>query len=183
MKKVALGSKIFTIENFLSKIECNNYIIMGEFSSFSEAKVSIDGQQVMLKGVRNNKRIMFKDTSLANNIWNKVISFVPELIENYSPIGVNEMFRIYKYEKGERFKMHRDGSFIRNENERSFYSFLIYLNDDFKGGETNFKQGISVTPKCGNALIFHHPLKHEGKQIISGIKYVLRTDIMYKKIN
>ena len=30
------------------------------------------------------------------------------------------------------------------------------------------------------ALLFHHSLRHEGKSIVSGVKYVLRTDIMYK---
>ena len=91
------------------------------------------------------------------------------------------MFRIYKYSPGQRFKMHRDGSYIRNEHEKSFYTFLIYLNDDFEGGETEFEGLFTVAPKKGSALVFHHPLRHEGKTLISGLKYVLRTDIMYTK--
>jgi len=91
------------------------------------------------------------------------------------------MFRIYKYSSGQRFKMHRDGSYIRNENEKSFYTFLIYLNDDFEGGETEFENLFTVAPKKGSALVFYHPLRHEGKTLISGLKYVLRTDIMYSK--
>lgn len=92
------------------------------------------------------------------------------------------MFRIYKYDVGQRFKMHRDGSYNRNDKECSFFSFLIYLNNDFEGGETYFEEGTTIIPKQGDALLFHHPLRHEGRPIISGTKYVLRTDIMYKLI-
>ncbi len=89
------------------------------------------------------------------------------------------MFRIYKYQKGERFRKHRDENYIRNEKEASFYTFLIYLNDNFKGGETDF-QNISLTPKQGMGLVFLHQLPHAGNEIREGIKYVLRTDVMYR---
>jgi prolyl 4-hydroxylase len=36
-----------------------------------------------------------------------------------------------------------------------------------------------VTPKTGLALCFRHPHPHEGRAVRSGVKYVLRTDIMY----
>ena len=61
----------------------------------------------------------------------KLQQFLPLEKENYNSIGLNEMFRFYRYTTGQRFKMHRDGSFKRNEIERSFYTFMIYLNDDF----------------------------------------------------
>ena len=44
---------------------------------------------------------------------------------------------------------HVDGSYVRNANERSIYSIIIYLNEDFKGGETVFKVGekeFSIKP-------------------------------------
>ena len=110
----------------------------------------------------------------------KLQQFLPLEKENYNSIGLNEMFRFYRYTTGQRFKMHRDGSFKRNEIERSFYTFMIYLNDDFEGGETEFQNLFTITPKQGSLLIFYHPLKHESKIITSGVKYVLRSDIMYQ---
>ncbi|PKV50053.1 2-oxoglutarate-Fe(II)-dependent oxygenase superfamily protein [Aquimarina sp. MAR_2010_214] len=180
MKRKELHPEIFLIENFLSKEGCDQFIEKGEQISFEEAKVNIDGKQIMVKGIRNNQRILFKDEILGEKIWSEIEPFVVETFGNYRAIGLNEMFRIYKYGEGQRFKMHRDGSYERNENECSFFSFLIYLNDDFEGGETYFEEGITVNPKLGDALVFHHPLRHEGKPIISGTKYVLRTDIMYR---
>lgn len=139
------------------------------------------GRQMMSKGVRNNDRLMIFDNDLAENLFQKAVKFLPQTHEDYSVLDFNEMFRIYKYSSGQRFKMHRDGSYIRNENEKSFYTFLIYLNDDFEGGETEFENLFTVAPKKGSALVFYHPLRHEGKTLISGLKYVLRTDVMYSK--
>ena len=180
MTKNILHPEIFLIEDFLNKDMCDHFIEKGEQVSFEEAKVAIDGRQVKVKGIRNNQRIMFKDELLADKIWKLIVPHVLSNFGEYTAVGVNEMFRIYKYEEGQRFKMHRDGSFERNEKECSFFSFLIYLNDDFTGGETYFNEGITVTPQRGEALLFHHPLRHEGKSITSGVKYVLRTDIMYR---
>ncbi|WP_458628744.1 2OG-Fe(II) oxygenase [Winogradskyella sp. PC D3.3] len=88
------------------------------------------------------------------------------------------MFRIYRYTKGQRFKMHRDGSYERNENESSFFSFIIYLNDNFEGGETKFRKFETIVPQKGSVLLFQHAYRHEGKESIFGTKYVLRTDVM-----
>ena len=89
------------------------------------------------------------------------------------------MFRFYKYQPGEQFKKHRDQSFIRNEIEASYFTFMIYLNDNYDGGETTFNH-LTIHPKQGMGLIFQHDLEHEGAPVIKGIKYVLRTDIMYR---
>ncbi|MDY8137756.1 2OG-Fe(II) oxygenase [Aquimarina sp. 2201CG5-10] len=181
MNKIELHPEVFLIKDFLSKEKCDHFIEKGELVSFEEAKVNVGGQrQVINKGIRNNQRVLFFDHQLERSIWKKIQSVVPPVFEGHTSYGLNEMFRIYKYKPGQRFKMHRDGSHRKNEKERSFFSFLIYLNNDFEGGETYFEKGITIMPKTGDALLFHHPLRHEGKPIISGTKYVLRTDIMYR---
>lgn len=45
------------------------------------------------------------------------------------------------------------------------YVFLIedFLNNDFEGGETELENLFTVAPKKGTALVFYHPLRHEGK--------------------
>ncbi|BFO65573.1 2OG-Fe(II) oxygenase [Chryseobacterium sp. KCF3-3] len=136
----------------------------------------------MNKGIRNNDRLMIFDTAIAEELFNKATEFLPQEHDGYQILNFNEMLRVYKYAPGQQFKMHRDGSYIRNEREKSFYTFMIYLNDDFEGGETEFENLFTVAPKKGTALIFHHPLRHEGKTLISGLKYVLRTDVMYSKV-
>lgn len=179
MEKTELHPQIFLIEDFLSSEACDEYVAMAQGKVFEEAKISMNGRQMMSKGIRNNDRLMIFDNQLADELFEKAAAFLPGNHENYTLKDFNEMFRVYKYSPGQRFKMHRDGSYIRNENEKSFYTFLIYLNDDFEGGETEFENLFTVAPKKGSALVFYHPLRHEGKTLISGLKYVLRTDVMY----
>jgi len=58
-------------------------------------------------------------------------------------------------------------------------ALMIYLNDNFVGGETTFRN-LKIHPKKGSCLVFFHDLEHEGTKLISGEKYILRTDIMYR---
>jgi hypothetical protein len=63
----------------------------------------------------------------------------------------------------------------------------LYLSDEgLVGGATAFssfdkKRRLDVNPKAGSVLIFQHPLLyHEGAEVIEGIKYTMRTEIMYQ---
>ena len=181
MKRIEYHPEIFVIEDFLSATECDELIEKANEIGFEEAKVQVgEGKQSMMKNVRNNERILYPDPQLAEDLWQRARPFVVPAMDLYTACGLNDMFRFYKYAPGQRFKMHRDGSYVRNDMECSFYTFLIYLNDDFKGGETEFQDIITINPKKGSLLIFHHPLRHEGKLLLSGFKYALRSDIMYK---
>ncbi|MCR9199316.1 MAG: 2OG-Fe(II) oxygenase [Planctomycetaceae bacterium] len=85
------------------------------------------------------------------------------------------------------FWIHQDFPFERDNGERSFLTFMIYLNDDFEGGETSFEDSysdepfdpFSVVPQTGMALFFEHGTYHIGELVSHGRKYVLRTDVMY----
>ena len=182
MEKKSIGNHSFIIDHFLTEEECTRLILRSEAIGFEEAKVQLDGNQVMMKGIRNNQRILLTDVELAEAMWFKLQPFMPSEIGRSEAIGLNELFRFYKYEPGERFKKHRDGSYIRNESEASYFTFLIYLNADFEGGTTKLEEGI-VEPETGRALVFPHSLKHSGEQVIKGTKYVLRSDVMYRLIN
>lgn len=177
MTKVA--ENIFTIDNFLSTEECNNYIKLSEEKGYEQAKVNTEKGSRVIESVRNNNRVLFTDYNLAANLWDRLSPYAPQKIGNSIAIGLNELFRFYKYEPGQQFRKHNDQSFIRKDIEASYYTFLIYLNDDFEGGETTFNH-IHIKPKTGTALIFLHSLEHAGTEVTHGTKYVLRTDIMYR---
>ena len=40
-----------------------------------------------------------------------------------------------------------------------------------------------VTPRQGTALIFNHDTLHEGLPVIEGVKYIIRTEIMYRRVD
>jgi len=57
---------------------------------------------------------------------------------------------------------------------------MIYLNAGFSGGETSFEDA-EVVPAEGLALFFWHAIRHKGQPVVQGRKYVLRTDVMYRR--
>ena len=134
----------------------------------------------MIKGIRNNARLLYKNLPLAQQYWQKAKSFIPSKIEESQAIGFNEQFRFYRYQIQQKFNKHRDGRFKRNDLEESRITFMIYLNEDFEGGETTFET-LQIRPQTGLALGFIHELKHKACPVTSGTKYVLRTDVMYHK--
>jgi hypothetical protein len=80
----------------------------------------------------------------------------------------------------------------------SHYTVQLYLNDSAAtsstgggvvGGATAFlsrKQDrrVDVNPKAGSVIIFQHAnLRHEGSVVVKGVKYSMRTDILYKWVD
>lgn len=106
-------------------------------------------------------------------------------------VGLNERMRFLKYGAGHFFAPHRDLRFVRGPDageragETSHVTVQIYLNDRFKGGCTRFICGgrhYDVKPRTGSALIFDHDMLHEGSEVTGGVKYSVRTDVMYAPI-
>ena len=40
---------------------------------------------------------------------------------------------------------------------------------------------MSVQPETGSALIFDHAMTHEGALLKEGVKYAVRTDVMFER--
>jgi len=171
--------EIFSIANFLSPEECRTLITLSETIGYDEAPIMTHRGPRMMKEVRNNTRVLHKDEALARRLYEKALPVLPSAVGHSGICGFNELFRFYRYYPGEHFKRHRDGAFIRSAEESSFFTFMIYLNDACAGGATAFA-GFSVRPEVGKALIFLHSVLHEGEAVSEGVKYVLRTDVMYR---
>ena len=168
----------FVVENFLSDKACEELIARGEALGFEGATIDAAGGPLTDHNVRNNDRVIFDDMSLAQQLWPALAQQCGGYAPGWLASGINERFRMYRYEVGQVFKWHRDGYYRRNERERSGLTFIVYLNDGFGGGHTDF-EAHSVAPKSGMALCFRHELLHQGAPLTSGQKYVLRSDIMY----
>lgn len=174
---------IWAIEKVFSPEECQAMINEVEAMGFEEALITTGRGMVMNKGVRNNDRVIFDDALRAKTLFERLKHHMPPTIGDWSLIGLNERFRAYRYDVGQRFKPHFDGAFIREEDvEESAITMMIYLNDDYVGGATNFLDYNEVViPIVGKVLFFFHPVLHEGCEIHQGRKYVLRTDVMYRR--
>ena len=174
---------IVELSEVLSVAECRS--VVGRIESLNPSLATINtatGTKINTS-VRNNERVIFDDAELAEKVFADAVEHLPNEFAGRTICGANERFRCYRYKPGMRFAPHSDGSFVRNDSEMSFYTYLVYLNDEFEGGETTFftKPEVIVKPVAGDAVLFQHPLVHEGSIVTAGVKYVARTDIMYRK--
>ncbi|KAL3799543.1 hypothetical protein HJC23_008670 [Cyclotella cryptica] len=196
------------IHNLLSPDECSSLIRRAEDEGFDHALIhGPDGKEVLNQTVRNCGRCIIDDEQLSNTIYQRIRDAVrgtvwEKKMQTFtlrkhhdgdsltaSAVGLNERMRFLKYEPGQFFAPHHDIRYVRGPEfgpragETSYVTVHIYLNDKVKGGSTRFLCGTryyDVNPKVGSVLIFDHDLLHEGSKVTSGVKYSVRTDIMYR---
>jgi len=205
----------FLIHNVLTPEECAKFVQMAEKLGFREAGGAGDQQYPSMPDMRHpadNVRASAKASHpVLMHMWKRVRQAVPTYIEDMDKkwkvveddtTALNEQFRFLRYDANQRFRPHFDGGFKRGTSEQTHFTFIVYLNDDFEGGETVFFPGnqtgfhtkipreeVRVRPKIGTAVVFRHtgpnsPLHEGAPHSTNGIrKYALRTDIMYKVDN
>lgn len=171
---------VWTVDDLLSPEECAALIERVEALGPAAAPITTAAGFVMRPDIRNNERVMFDDVPLAEELFARCRGLVPEHMNGgLAAVGMNERFRCYRYQPGQYFAPHFDGSFAR-PGEESLLTCIVYLNDDFEGGTTPFPTlDVTATPKTGRALFFQHALLHEGAEVTRGVKYAARTDVMY----
>jgi predicted 2-oxoglutarate/Fe(II)-dependent dioxygenase YbiX len=86
----------------------------------------------------------------------------------------HEPYQALKYRPGEFYKAHYDGG---TESGRSI-SAVVYLNDDYEGGEIEFPNfKIKLKPEKGMLILFpsNYAYRHIAHPVLSGTKYSLVT--------
>lgn len=174
---------ITTVRGALGADECAALIARAESVGFDAAPITTGFGFVMAPEVRNNTRVMVDEPATAADLWARFAGVLPPRFGTWRATGLNERLRFYRYEPGQRFRWHGDGAFEREDGERSLLTLMLYLNGDFEGGETEFdvSPAVSVKPEAGMALWFAHRVRHQGAAVARGVKYVLRTDVMYRR--
>ncbi|MDC0669076.1 2OG-Fe(II) oxygenase family protein [Nannocystis radixulma] len=178
------GDGIFTVHDFCTADECAELLRLAHGIGFTAAPITTGRGFVMAPEVRNNTRVILDDEARAARLWQRLAPFVPERQDRWRAVGLNERFRFYRYEPGQYFRWHRDGSYFRDTREHSLLTFMIYLDAEFTGGSTDFDpdgEVLRVTPARGMALLFEHPIRHQGAPVLRGVKHVLRSDVMYRR--
>lgn len=172
------SDRAFSVDALLSAAECTELIELSECRGFAAADVRTDTGNRALPQVRNNQRAMFAEPVWAGKLWLQLQHVALPELDGQRAVGLPRDLRFYKYSPGQRFKMHKDGPW-REDGLTSRLTLLVYLNDDFAGGETDFRE-FQVLPRTGSALLFVHDTWHEGVAVTAGTKYVLRSDVLYR---
>jgi hypothetical protein len=198
----------FQLFNVLSSSEADAFVERTEQLGFHQ-----DSPVSLPHSIRHNDNLNWVvSKTIDDTIWQRCKALVTENIDNQIARGLNPRFRFYRYSEGDFFQTHTDASWTGSRvingqliadaypGWYSKFTFLLFLNDAYAGGHTQFlvtksepkKPAISAdnstmisvkTPK-GAALCFphgDHPLHclHAGEEVSSGIKTLIRTEILF----
>lgn len=86
----------------------------------------------------------------------------------------HEEYSLLKYPISTEYKQHYDGS---TSSGRSI-SAIVYLNDDYKGGEIEFPNfNVKIKPEAGMVILFpsNYAYAHIAHPVTSGTKYAIVT--------
>jgi predicted 2-oxoglutarate/Fe(II)-dependent dioxygenase YbiX len=171
------SDRVFSIDPLLTAGECLCLIDDAQRHGFTAAGVRTVAGQRMMQSIRNNERVQFESPVWVERLWLRLSKATLPALDGQVAEALPKELRFYKYSEGQRFKMHKDGSWTE-AGLTSKLTLLVYLNDDFLGGETDFRD-FKIVPKRGAALLFIHDTWHEGSAVTEGVKYVLRSDVLY----
>lgn len=172
------ATMIKSISNFLSLEQCRDIIRCCEKKGFVKSRI-VDKVESKFGAVREDIRsshsvVLDKlDHPEVAFIFNKVA-----LIENIDEKFI-ENIQCVRYSKSQRFVPHYDSGLKTPR----WKTYLVYLNDDFVGGETHFSLlRRKYKPEAGRCLMFFNTdingkiyweSEHEGRPIKTGVKYAL----------
>ena len=174
--------EIFTITDFLTNEECN---------SISDL-IKQNHYQSLVAGTKSENYSNARTSSTSNLFEdNNIISQINQKI--YNELNITKEFaeptQGQLYEIGQEYKYHNDyfwGSDVDkycNVSGQRTYTCMVYLNDNFEGGETDFWYlGIKIKPKIGKAVFWKNSeglgnenkgSLHAGSPVISGEKMII----------
>ena len=195
-----LPDQILIIRNLFTSKLCKDYVA---FLS-SLPLTTTPGKPKRGEATRVNDRFQIDDPAFAKRLWEQTpLAHLVRTYEDQSAwkgdvIGLNPNIRIYRYRSGQFFDQHYDESNRllfgpEKTPARTTWTLLIYLTM-CEGGETVFypepegrnettPDPIIVGMEVGMALLHDHDdcMLHEGKEVKSGEKWVLRSDLVVKR--
>ena len=175
--------QLYTLEGFLSSADCK--ALIRQIDANLRPSTITSGEDTY--GVRTSSTC---DLGL---VPHQRIDKVDKKIAETLGINIawSETIQGQKYEVSQEFKAHTDyftpntkeyAEFAADQGQRT-WTFMIYLNDTPKGGETNFVNiDKAFSPKKGMAVIWNNLLAdgstneatmHHGCPVIEGTKYIV----------
>jgi hypothetical protein len=176
------GPTIWTVDDVLTAGECAAMV------------AGIEGAPGLVLAdnplYRDQDRVIVDDPAFTIDLFTRLR---PSLPAHFGPLvleGLNPRTRRYRYRPGQRFAPHTDHWYQPDRLRTTLVTVLVYLNDDFEGGETRFYEEHlasadgavpeqTIAPRRGRVALFQHKIRHEGCPVLAGTKYALRTDVVY----
>lgn len=196
MQVVAGAPGVQMLDGVLTPAECAQVIADGEALGFASKVSRRSGPPI-----RDNDRALYDPGDvLAAALEQRLQAAVAWALAHALPPGwrvpadghfLNRRWRLNRYDTGEAFKPHFDSGHAFHEARRTLLSLIIYLNEDFEGGDTVFLDDeappVYVRPRTGAALVFPHfgpgsPLHATSPlRAVPRPKYIARTDLIFER--
>ena len=176
------------LHTVLTPKECSSIITLAESAGFDKAAFYTDhsGTNHYDLDIRRSQRLIVDSHRFVETLWERVKDHVPHIWPDTGStvVGLNERLRILKYGVGDEFKSHRDGAYIAPNGDSSKITLLIYLNEGYSGGFTHYEtiDGVfaPVIPRTGSVVLQDQRLLHVVPPLEHGVKYAIRTEVMYR---
>jgi prolyl 4-hydroxylase len=162
---------------FMTEAECLYLRAAGEPDLQPSAVVDPATGRMVPHPVRSSDAAMFGvyAEDLVINALNRRIAAA-----SGTRLDQGEPLQLLRYRPGGEYKPHMDA--LPAEPNQRILTMLVYLSDDYEGGETSFPNtGLSFRGRTGDALLFRNagpdgradPLSlHAGLPVIRGTKYL-----------
>lgn len=185
---------IAVLDNVISDAECGALIERSTGKLNRSSVVDNKNGGSVVSQVRTSEGTHFKrgDGAVITGIEQRLCKLINQNSDNFEPM------QILHYKPGGEYKPH-DDYFSPSESGNNLQfskggnrvaTFILYLNDVAKGGETSFPSiNFDVRPKRGRAVYFEYMneanqldprCRHAGKPVIEGEKWIatkwLRAD-------
>lgn len=173
------------LENFLTPEECDYFIsLIDENHQTSTVTAKGEFGTVDTKHRTSSTCHMSSDDEKVSSLKQRIADL------NGYDVSTGESLQGQLYEPGQFFKPHYDWFDGTTYDQHCLSSgnriktFMIYLNDDFEGGETNFPNlGRKIKAKKGSAVVWDNmkdgetieDVLHEGVEVESGKKYIITS--------
>jgi prolyl 4-hydroxylase len=185
-KKTYEPYTIKEIPNFLTHDECDTLIKIAS-TQLTPSKVYNENSDDVMTDHRISDQCWLSDTD--HNIVNKISTITSNICNK--PKENQELLQVVKYSTGGFFNPHYDTcmgddpDYCKRMNGKAgprYGTLIVYLNDDFTGGETIFPNiNKTVKPEKGKAVFFYttdtngnllNESLHAGNPVISGNKWI-----------
>lgn len=165
-------SSIKTFDNLIDQNQCNVGIeIIEQLKQSRQLSKIADGRGTLQFGadIKIPEIFGYKEgfvLDYVKNIVNKIYQVHSEVKE----LVVGDIIFTY-YAPGSYLKAHRDDY---NADTNTLYTAVLYLNDDYTGGELEFPENnLKYKPKTGSVISIDNHELHQVNTILEGKRYII----------
>jgi prolyl 4-hydroxylase len=192
LEVVSVTPRVFQIENFLSKLECETLIHIAVQNGLQASSVYAGGdttgntarhhRDISTRSSTNTWLTRDHHLNLTDAIYRRAAQLMKmdeaafghkapmdDTVDDAKYHSIAESLQVVRYKVGEEYSPHHDWvlpSQLNRYQPTRFATLLIYLNDNFEGGQTVFPravnrqyhEGVTIVPRQGTAILFYNLL-------------------------